>query len=535
MDTEAARKARGAFFTPDRIAGFLTRWAVRSAEDTVLEPSCGEAAFLLAAGRRLRELGADEGCRLFGAELHEPSAEAARALLRDEGFAARIETGDFFTFDPSRRFAAILGNPPYIRYQDFTGEARMRSAEAALAQGVRLSGLASSWAAFVVHSALHLEPQGRMALVLPAELLSVKYAAEVRSFLLRRFASLRLVLFEERVFPGVLEDVVLLLAEGSGGAACFEVFQTRNAESLGTVEAASWIRHRPQESAKWTPALVADTAFGAYEDLAAEACEPLASWGSTFLGAVTGNNRFFCLTAAEVARHGLQREDLVRISPPGSRHLRGVGFSERAWLSETREGARTWLFCPPGEPSAAGWRYIASGDEVATGYKCRNRSPWWRVPLVRRPDLFLTYMDHERPRLVENAAGVQILNSVYGVCLTEERRQIGRELLPLAAINSVTLLGAEVVGRAYGGGLLKLEPREADRLPVPSLALVAERAEQLRAVKPQLATALRGGRVQKAAELVDRILFPSADLDAIRAAREILFRRRQARKKNGRD
>ncbi|MDP9479947.1 MAG: SAM-dependent methyltransferase [Actinomycetota bacterium] len=57
-DTPALRKARGAFFTPPELCNFVADWAVRSSSDTVLEPSCGEAAFLLAAGERLRTLGA---------------------------------------------------------------------------------------------------------------------------------------------------------------------------------------------------------------------------------------------------------------------------------------------------------------------------------------------------------------------------------------------------------------------------------------------------------------------------------------------
>src|SRR5690349_21081750 len=49
IDTAALRKARGAFFTPEPLARYITDWAVRSTSDRVLEPSCGEAAFLLAA------------------------------------------------------------------------------------------------------------------------------------------------------------------------------------------------------------------------------------------------------------------------------------------------------------------------------------------------------------------------------------------------------------------------------------------------------------------------------------------------------
>ena len=110
---------------------------------------------------------------------------------------------------------------------------------AALSHGVRLSALASSWAAFTIHASEFLSDSGRLGLVLPAELLSVNYASEVRRFLLGRFAKVRLVLFEQLVFPGVLEDVVLLLAEGRGTATHFERYQTRDAKGLATLNTPS--------------------------------------------------------------------------------------------------------------------------------------------------------------------------------------------------------------------------------------------------------------------------------------------------------
>src|SRR6185437_4953885 len=121
---------------------------------------------------------------------------------------------DFFSVEPEPFYDTVIGNPPYIRYQDFSGESRARSREAALRGGVSLTGLASSWAAFTIHSALFLKQGGRLGLVLPAELLSVNYAAEVRRFLMERFRAVRLVVFRERVFPGVLAEVVLMLADG---------------------------------------------------------------------------------------------------------------------------------------------------------------------------------------------------------------------------------------------------------------------------------------------------------------------------------
>lgn len=543
LDTPTHRKARGAFFTPPEISRYLVEWAIQSPNDVVLEPSCGEASFLIEAGKRLRDLDASPliwSSQLHGVEIHQDTAITAQSIMREAGFDASVTVSDFFDFDARQKFDAIVGNPPFVRYQQFSGAARAKSLEVALAQGVRLSGLASSWASFVVKAAQHLADDGRIALVLPAELLSVSYAAEVRNFLLRRFSRVRLIMFEQRVFPEVLEEVVLLLAEGSGGANCFEVYQTRDAQSLEAVDLADWTEHEPAEGEKWTRALVAKNAFAVYRDVAAKHFEELGEWGRTYLGAVTGNNKFFSLSADDMRKHGLSQSDVIAISPPGSRHMRGLTLTEAAWQSLLREGARSMLFYPGEKPSAAAQRYIRAGEEakVSEAYKCRVRSPWWRVPLVEQPDLFLTYMNHDRPRLVSNNAKAQILNSIYGVRLTDGRRGIGRDLLPVASLNSVTLLGAEIVGRAYGGGLLKMEPREADLLPVPSLAHIKSVEAELRAVKPQLAKYLRQGDVSAAVQAVDSILLAGvskSDLKALREAREVLFQRRRARGKNGED
>lgn len=151
-DKAALRKARGAFFTPEAVARYITEWAVRSASDRILEPSCGEASFLLAAVDRLTALrppdGEEQYAALDGIELHRDSARAARTLLRSAGVDARVSVNDFFCVDPTGSYDVVIGNPPYIRYQDFSGAARARSREAALRAGVGLTNLASSWAAF---------------------------------------------------------------------------------------------------------------------------------------------------------------------------------------------------------------------------------------------------------------------------------------------------------------------------------------------------------------------------------------------------
>ncbi|MAO81904.1 MAG: SAM-dependent methyltransferase [Nocardioides sp.] len=539
-DPAEARKARGAFFTPDAIARHLATWAVRDPGDRVLEPSAGEAAFLVAAARRLQELGTDRP-EVFGVEIHERSAAVARQSVVAAGGDPQIHVSDFFLREARAAFDAVIGNPPFIRYQDWTGDQRDRARFAALQQGVALTGLASSWASFVVHAAGHLRPGGRLGMVLPAELLSVNYAAPVRRFLLERFATVELVVFEEQVFPDAEADTVLVKADGWGrtpnGHA--NLRQTRNASTLDDLEHGTFWTPASLDD-RWHPQPLRDASVDAMSRLlGAGTVVPLLEHGETSLGAVTGGNRFFAMSPARAAALGIPPRDRVRISPPGSSHLRGLALTASALTRLGRAGEATWLLRPSDRPAEATLQYLADGERtgVADAYKCRVRTPWSRVPLLAPPDLFLTYMNADTARLVTNEVGVRHLNSVHGVYLSEEVRGLGRDVLPIASLNSLTMLSAELVGRSYGGGILKVEPREADRWWMPSAGLLHLHRSELNKLKPRVQRVLRSKDLGAASELVDRVLFGAIlteeELSALRADRSDRVRRRTVRGKSG--
>jgi adenine-specific DNA-methyltransferase len=514
-DTPAVRKARGAFFTPPAIAKFVTSWAIRDAGDRVLEPSAGDAAFLVPAVGRLRqhslEAGADSVPTVHGVEIHASSAEEGSRKIEAAGGRPALIVRDFFDFDTSSRFDAVVGNPPYIRYQDFSGEARGKARAAALRAGVEINGLASSWAAFVVHSTSFLAPGGRLGFVLPAELLSVNYAGPIRKFLFESFASVDLVLFTERVFPEAEADVVLLLADGYGLGPTdhAQIRQAQNAESLEDLSAA--LRWSPPDPAsKWTPSLLDVETLDLYSALVNDGhFTEMRNWGATTLGAVTGNNGYFALSDQYARELDLQPSDLTPLSPPGSRHLRGLSYGSPDWKSHLGAGARGWLFRPTTAPSRAALKYIRQGerDAVDQAFKCRVRSPWWRVPLAPKADLFLTYMNADSVRISANTAGVRHLNSVHGITLASDYRRVGKSLLAMGSLSAMTLLGAEMMGRAYGGGLLKIEPREADMLPMPSLDLLKRSEAKLKEVAPEVRVQLSMGDLIGASTTVDRVLF----------------------------
>lgn len=552
-DNSLARKARGAFFTPLPIAEHLTAWAVRgNSMAKVLDPTCGEAVFLQSAGRQLKALGrqgSDLDGQLFGVDLHAASLSTAMSLLEDEDLDARLMASDFFVVQTPDQLGgvlpymdAVVGNPPFVRYQEHTGDSRRLSVAAALRQGVRLSGLSSSWAATLVHACGFLKPEGRLAMVLPAELLTVGYAEPIRAWLRRRFERVHLVMFDRRQFEGAQEKVVLLLAEGTGGCEAFSLYHVQGAEDLADLQAYGHWNVTPAAEGKWTDLLLPSRQRVLFKRVVAEHFTPLGSYGTSQLGIVTGSNKFFTMSEHTRLEFGLTENQLEKVSPPGTKHLSGLRFSRQQWEVLKQAGERVWLFHPEADDeSAPRRRYTEYGKElkVHQAYKCDIRKPWWRPPLVPAPQLFFTYMSHRYPRLIDNAASALFVNSMHGVQLHPGVPSEARAALPLLCLNSITMLGAEVHGRSYGGGLLKMEPREAAALPLPAPAALASAWAELKPHKGTLERQLKAGRWTEVVKRVDAAVLGTAAglnsqevaslLDAARGLRERRLGRRDER------
>lgn len=549
MQSLLDQKGRGAFYTPAQIVEPMVRWAIRSQSDRVLDGGAGESVFLTGAAEHLLQLGAaaENVCRqVHGVELDRLAAKLARkalaATLDLDDCVPAIRCGSFFDEVPRCNIPlveACIGNPPYIRYQSFSGDVRRAALDRAAEGGVKLSGLTSSWAPFLVHTCRFIAPGGRLAQVLPAELLQTGYAQPIRDFLVHRFHSVVLVAFDERVFPGALEEVVLVLASDDGKAG-LQVREASDLENLDEVIQGSGSRSRSvkRPTGKWTKYLLRHSELRAYEDCAHSSnFGRLHEYARTDIGVVTGANSFFVLDEHSAAGAGIPKNDL-RPAISKAEHVQGLRLTkaDMARLGFARQPSL--LFYPEEEkPRGASAKYIRSGEWVGlqNRYKCRTRQPWWKVPGVKVPDAFLTYMSNETPRLALNEIKAVSTNTVHGVYLNPDHKKL-RRVLPLLFLNSVTLLSAEVEGRSYGGGVLKLEPKECDRLLVPRLECLApEIVDRLRQMMNDADKAIRAGQLATVVERVDQLVLAegfgldSETLSKVRAARTRLLGRRKSR------
>jgi len=482
-------KLRGGYYTSAALAAWLCAWVIRKADDFVLEPSCGDGAFLEAAANRLGALGAkgaDRANYLCGVEVLTGEAEKARErLAREVGFRSAdvVETSDFFSWwkRPNRPlFDAVVGNPPFIRYQRFPEPHRSRAMEIMKEQGLSPNRLTNIWVPFVVAAAVTLRSGGRMALVLPAELLQVSYAAQVRSFLTDRFGRIDLIACNELFFDKAEQEVLLLLADEARTAPsesnpCW-VTLTESAlvadivkRAPATVLKGASPKTICHGSEKWLKYFLSTEEIALMRELRVSgAALPLSTYASVNVGVVTGKNQFFVLRQSEIDARGLQGHTIPLISR--SAHLPGARVGKRDWKRLAADDRLVnLLHLSPvngAKPKGALENYIRLGEElkVHKGYKCSIREPWYAVPSVWVPDAFVFRQIYDFPRVVLNTAEATSTDTIHRMrCKTGNPRAVIAN-----TYTSLTAASAEIEGRSYGGGVLELEPTEAERLLMPA-------------------------------------------------------------------
>ncbi len=471
VPTPAEAKENGAFYTPISVAKTLVRFAVRGPKDRLLDPACGDGRFVV--------------CHANSVGVERDSDAAAMAAERAP--SAEIHRKDFFSWAEStdERFDCASGNPPFIRYQVFSGATRQRALRICRSLGVSFSGLTTSWAPFLVATAALLRPGGRMAFVVPASIGHAPYAAPLIEYLVGRFDAVRIIALRRKLFPHLSEDCWLLFTEGFGGSTshiqftpveCFDDFDERLLRidsDLVLVE--EW---RQQWNRRLRPYLLDSSGRSLYLNAArSEYSIRLGKVASVGIGYVTGDNNFFHLRPSEIERWEIP-ERFLHPTVRSSRVLPGEVLSTGTVEHWRRSNQPSFLLRIPksADLPQAVQSYLDSprGHEARRAYKCRNRTPWYSVPDVRIPAFFLTYMSGASPSLVRNVAAATCTNTLHAVHLhrdSDADRLVGSWKSPYLK------LSCELEGHPLGGGMLKLEPKEAARLLLPSSGILPPSAE----------------------------------------------------------
>ncbi len=476
--TLAGSSARrlGAYYTPPLASQFMARWAIRRGDERVLEPSVGDGVFVRAVELEANRLGVTRP-NVTGVEL----AHDTYLALLDAGLLTRDHAvhSDFMAVAPREADVAI-GNPPFVRLRHLPADEAKRArnvAERALGKPMEPDG--SLWMPFVLHAAEFLVAGGRMAFVLPYDATYVRYARPFWKYLGENFSSLTVIRVHERVFPDILQDVVLLLAEGRGGSTESVAFEAY--ASSARLDGGERIHTASVDVARVTggerafvEALLPDELVALLHGKLAEATVQVRDRVAFNIGYVCGDKAFFHPSAKAVAEYELPATSL-RAAITSSRLGRKGGLR----TSNLPASSRATLYLPPVDASKLGvgeLRYIKSGAEsgVSERYKCRVRTPWYVTPDVRTPDVILPVFA-DRPMLLINDGALATSNSLLAGYL----RDGSAEEFAAAWYTTLTLLEVELRVHSLGGGVMIFIPGEAGQIRLAKQPVATDHLERV--------------------------------------------------------
>lgn len=532
------RRLLGTYYTPEDLAMVLVRWALADGDGPVLDPSYGGCAFLEAAARVLCERDpSSPGARVYGVDIDPSCADTVRSseLLIEDNCLQRDFLAASSDHLPGRPYAAIVGNPPYVRHHWITGDQRESARAVAAASSVPLPATASLWAYFLLHSLSFLSAGGRLAMLVPEAILQTHYAAPLREMLARRFEKSRLIHIRDRQFAHTDEAVVALSCSGFGRSGAIETLAVDSVQGLEAVLLKS--DGCNPNCSPFPPATGESgrTGIGVLRRiLRSPAVGRLGEVASVSVGVVTGANRHFIRSRGDLDALGVPVGVRRRIVSR-TRWLKGLKLTEDDH-NELVDAEAAALLVRPGSPEDDGlvdaWIQEGVGVGIDRRYKCALRSDWFRVDLPSPPHAFATCARAGSPLLVLNRGECLNSNAIHSVRWRSERK-VAPEAVAAGFLTSSVSAWAELRGRRYGGGVLKMEPGTLKRVPVP----LVQGAED---VFEDLDRLLRERREEEARSLADdRVLraglgLGDSEIESLRQVRASLMEwRRPSRGTNG--
>lgn len=468
-------REKGQFSTPQWVARAMVRYACAGG-GPLYDVGTGAGAF--AAALHSIQPSWNLGRMYRGAEIDSGALEQAALFGLRASDMQGVRAIDFSKVYDLSNCRGVVANPPYIRHHRLSVATKQRlRRQAASESGVLIDGRAGLHVYLLIH-ALHLLPEdGRLAFIVPSDVVEGVFARPLWEWIASRFCMDACVRFvpEATPFPGVDTNPVVLFIRRAAPATHF-IQATCRTERTPAFE--EWIRRDmpegdgPEISARRYPiARALERGFGRDLDNTLGDSLPLSAFASTLRGVATGCNEFFFLRREEIRSNRLPLQYFLR-AVGKTTDVQGDSLTA-ADLDRLEDAGRpTWLLSLPSIAQerlpAALRRYLAEGEEQGLPVRAliSQRNPWYKMEVRRPPAFLFTYLGRRSARFVRNLAGAIPLTGF--ICVyphTETPEAIER--LWRALSDPDTLANLRHVGKTYGGGAIKVEPRSLANLPIP--------------------------------------------------------------------
>ncbi|MCQ2603722.1 MAG: SAM-dependent methyltransferase [Spirochaetia bacterium] len=457
----STKKATGSFYTCSSIADYIARWAIKTGNELLLEPSFGDGSFLNASIKYYNNFG-NTSPQILGIELQ---SEPYNSYLAKNNIIHGI-LSDYLDFWPEKKPNAIIGNPPYISLKNLTNDNQKKIFNIMKKYKLHIPCNGSLWMPFVVHASEMLATNGKLGFVLPYEMTYVRYAFPLWQYLSVNFGSLTICRLYDDFFPEVDVETIIFLADKKG-AKCNSVnYNIYNNISdlfnnISMISASIKITEILKMEKPFEQKILSEDTQNLIQGLENNQEIHLLKNECKFkIGYVCGNKKYFHPTITTIQEYKISSQNLL----PSILNSKEINSYPHIGVDNANIIPQSFLFYPRLLTEGTK-QYIKEGEkmEINKGYKCNSRSPWYITPNIEIPDLILTVFG-DIPRLISNSAKFLVSNSLLSGIITDN--SISKENIICRWYNSLTLLQIETLVHSLGGGTLVLIPGEIDKIKI---------------------------------------------------------------------
>lgn len=505
-ENSSAQKLRGAYYTPLPLAEMMVKLFLGDKSiKAVLEPSCGDGVFIDALDdlemiNQLDNVTAIEIEQEESEKVENNYKKSEKVIILNQDFF------DYYEKENENKFDLILGNPPYIRYQYLDENQRKLMSDLLVSQGMKANRLVNTWVGFMVACVNLLSNEGKIAFVIPAEILQVAYAEDLRLFLADHLSKITLITFEELVFPDIEQEIVVFVGEKGNEEKGIRIIELNNLDDLKNFDIdTNGFQKLQHVHEKWTKYFTNNAENELISRFRNDnRFQKLSDCALINVGITTGNNKYFSINDNTVRQYALG--NVVRPLIGRSAHAHSVYFEYADWRKNVDAGKSAYLIDFPEieyeKYPEKHKEYILMGEKNGEnkGYKCSIRDRWYRIPSVWVPDAFFLRRNNLYPKFVLNCCDAVSTDTMHRVKFNDG---VEPERILLSYYNSISFAFTELCGRSYGGGVLEILPGEVGNILVPKLDDIS--IEKVQQVLKEVDRIVRADEpIERALDIVDR-------------------------------
>lgn len=459
------KKNTGSYYTPSYLANFISKRVLSQFESrirmSILEPSVGDGAFV----EELSNI-TNININLTALDINQQELDKASAKWSNKN-SIFIKT-DFLEYPETKKYSAIIGNPPYVKKNRLTPRQIDLSKEIHYREGLTEASVKNIWTTFLVKANTLLIKNGVIAFVLPSELLQVKFAEEIREYLKKEFERIEIFTFSDLMFECKGQDTIILFAYKKSEVKG-EFFV--NIDSKETLIKDNFILKKNDllvsSKVKWTHHFLSLDELTFIDNLKNQ-LKTVNDYSFSKPGIVTAANNFFIIdkeTETQFELHSYTKPIIQKgLFVNGSIVFNNSDLKN---IEKINRPTKLLQLNDDDKISKKLKQYLEIGkkNEIPNRFKCKQRQNWYVIPNIStKPQAFFFKRSHLYPKLLKNNSDAFVTDSAYKI---EMRDGYSLNSFIYSFYNTLTLILSEIEGRYYGGGVLELTPNEFKQLAIP--------------------------------------------------------------------